>query len=250
MLQNMHSSYAVFYLLHIVFFVPQMDTLENLIVPGRVVGVEDMHDGMVLTSLSGYDLVFQGNPLRMNNVTVSGPDSNIYLKDGVLHKITNYPIPIVPWVGKSMLDVLLETNDARGGDLSDFIALIVGASPNITNQFELLEGDKSATTLFVPTNDAMASSDLVQLVDPSSILQQLLLNHTVEGNFAKRFWKNIPTGTVVSSTELTLETQAGQVLVLSIDDDVGVTINGVTTIVQSDIFCAQGILHVIDRVLG
>jgi hypothetical protein len=229
--------------------VHQMDALENLFVPGRVLHVEDMYDGMVLTSLSGYDRVIQLNPLRIDNVNVEVPDSNIYFKNGVVHGINNYPFPIVPWVGKSMLDVLMETNDARGGDLSDFIALI-GASPNITTQMELGEGDKSATTLFVPTNYAMASLDLTQLADPS-VLQQLLLNHTVAGNFAKRFWKDIPTGTVVSSTELTLETQAGQVLVLSINEtDVGVTINGVTTIVQSDIFCEQGILQVIDRVLG
>jgi hypothetical protein len=208
-----------------------------------------MYDGMALTSLSGYVRVIQLNPLRINNVTIEIAKSNIYLKNGVVHELARYPIPLVPSEGKSLLDVLLETNEARGGDLSDFIELI-GASPNITNQLELREGDKSATTLFVPTNDAMASLDLTQLADPS-VLQQLLLNHTVAGNFAKRFWKDIPTGTVVSSTELKLETQAGQGLVLSINEtDVDVTINGVATIVQSDIFCEQGIMHVIDRVLG
>ena len=224
-----------------------MDALENIFVPGHVLNVEDMHDGMVLTSLSGHHLAIQLNPLRMNNITVSTPDSNIYLKNGIMHRIAQYPNPVAPWIGKSLLDVLWETNDARDGDLSDFLALI-DASPNITNQLELREGDTSATTLFVPTNDAMESLDSAQLHDPS-LPQQLLLNHTVAGNFAKRFWEGIPTGTQVSSTELTLETQAGQVLVLSIDD-AGVTINGVATIVQSDIFCEQGILQVIDKILG
>jgi uncharacterized surface protein with fasciclin (FAS1) repeats len=45
-----------------------------------------------------------------------------------------------------------------------------------------------------------------------------------------------------------MTTLAGQVLDVKIDDTT-VTINGNVTIVQGDIFCEQGIMHVIDSPL-
>jgi uncharacterized surface protein with fasciclin (FAS1) repeats len=56
-----------------------------------------------------------------------------------------------------------------------------------------------------------------------------------------------PYGTKVSETELRLETQAGQVLNLTIHDVV--TINEDVTIIQADLFSQQGVLHIIDKVL-
>jgi uncharacterized surface protein with fasciclin (FAS1) repeats len=208
-------------------------------VEGQVLAAEDLHNGMVLKSMSGYPLIIQRDPfLRVNNVTVSEEYQNYFFKNGVAHYMLQYPIPVVPYLGKSSFDVLLATNDMRNGDLSHFVSLIE-SSPNFKFQLQLREGDTKAITLFVPTNRALSLLDPTLLADPN-----LLLNHVVFGNFVRRRWWVIPTGTKVSDTELRLESQAGNVLNLTIEDSV--IINGVVTIIEADVFSEQGVLHVID----
>lgn len=214
-----------------------------------------MFDGMVLTSMAGYPLRIQLGPLRVNNETISVSERNCHFSNGISHAFLHYPDPVVPWFGKSNFDVLLETSIARHGDLSDFIALI-DSFPTLKSQLQ--EVSKSATTLFVPTNEALANMDQSVLVDPVS-LQQFLLNHFVSGNFARRCWWLIPTGAKVSDTELRLETQAGQTLNLKIDNATSTVIvqeglwsdqeASVSTIIQEDIFSHYGILHVINKAL-
>lgn len=222
----------------------QTDVIENYIVEGPSLAVEDLYDGMILMSMSGYPLVIQLDPLRVNNVSISVVYRNYFYKNGVAHYLLQYPIPVVPYLGKSSFDVLVRTNEMRGGDLSDFIALIE-SSADFKFQLQLREGDNTAITLFVPTNGALSTLDPSLLVDPN--LQNLLLNHVVSGNFVRRRWWVIPTGTKVSNTELLLETQGGQVLNVTIHDDV--TINGDVRIIEEDIFSEQGVIHVIDKPL-
>jgi uncharacterized surface protein with fasciclin (FAS1) repeats len=225
-------------------FIMQTDVIENYIVEGPSLAVEDLYDGMILMSMSGYPLVIQLDPLRVNNVSISVVYRNYFYKNGVAHYLLQYPIPVVPYLGKSSFDVLVRTNEMRGGDLSDFIALIE-SSADFKFQLQLREGDNKAITLFVPTNGALSTLDPSLLVGPD--LQNLLLNHVVSGNFVRRRWWVIPTGTKVSDTELLLETQGGQVLNVTIHDDV--TINGDVRIIEEDIFSEQGVIHVIDKPL-
>jgi uncharacterized surface protein with fasciclin (FAS1) repeats len=225
----------------------QLDGIENLGIEGQALAVEEMVDGMVVTSISGYPLLFQLHPLRMNNISLSTTVRNEFYKNGVIQTLVRYPHPLAPWIGKSTFDVLLESNVVRNGDLSHYIAMIE-AIPDFKSQLELREGDTSATTLFVPTNDALGRIDPSLLAEPNAA-EQLVLNHVVSGNFARRFWKGIPTGTMVSDAELVLETRTGSVLNLTIADE-GVTLNGHAKIVLGDRFSQQGVLHVIDGVLG
>jgi uncharacterized surface protein with fasciclin (FAS1) repeats len=204
-----------------------------------------MYDGMVLYSLSGNRLTVQRNPLRLNNASISTSVSNQEFKNGVVHALSHYPNPLVPWIEKSTFDVLLETNALNKCNLSSFIAM-VEASPDFKSLLELHNGDTSATTLFVPTNDALATFDLSLLGD--SNMQQLLLNHVVSGNFVRRFWEGIPTGAKLNDTDLVLETQTGSLLHLTITDEF-VDINRHAKIISGDRFSQQGVLHVIDKVL-
>jgi uncharacterized surface protein with fasciclin (FAS1) repeats len=221
---------------------------EHFVVEGQALTVEDMYDGMEVQSLAGYPLTIRLNPLRVNGVNVSIAESNVIFKNGLGHTLEQFPTPLVPYFGKSTFDVLLETNEMGNGNLSSFIALIE-ASPDFKNQLLLGEGDISnrAATLFVPTNEALAAADPALIADPD-LLQNLLLNHIVSGNFVKHRWWVIPTGTKMSDTELRLETQAGQALNLTIIHDV-VTINGDVSVIISDVFSEQGVLHVIDKLL-
>jgi uncharacterized surface protein with fasciclin (FAS1) repeats len=223
----------------------QNDAIGQYLVQGRAVNLDDMHDGMVLTSVAGYPIVIQLNPFRVNNISISVSERNILYENAIRHTMVQYPSPPVPWFSKSTFDILLELNKTRGGDISRFIDLIKSET-DVHLQLQFDEALSKATTLFVPTNDALGTLEPNVLVSP--VLNRLLRNHLVSGNFVKKLWYVIPTGTQVSSTELLLESQAGQVLELEIIDD-DVTINGDARIVQGDVYSEHGILHIIDRPL-
>jgi uncharacterized surface protein with fasciclin (FAS1) repeats len=209
--------------------------LESRVVEGHVLLLDDMHDGMVLTSVAGYPLTIQRDPFRVNNARMSLPQTNSRYKNGVVHFALEYSNPPVPWISKSLFDVLVETNNLRNGDLSKFIALI-DATPDIKNQLQ--EGRKGeATTLFCPTNAALLST-----FEPDNNTQ-FLQHHIVSGNFAKRCW-----WTTTCETEPRLESQAGSFLEINVTTDV-VTIHDDVSIIQEDIFFNYGVLHVVDKSL-
>jgi uncharacterized surface protein with fasciclin (FAS1) repeats len=222
----------------------QLSGMEGLVVDDMVV-YEDMYDGMILQSVAGYPLLIQLDPFRINNNTMIPTELNLFFKNGVAHTSYQYPKPLTPWVAKSVYEVLVETNDSRNRDLSTFLAMIE-SHPELKGEL-LKERALEGLTVFVPTNDAMATipSNLTATTnDPTTFL----LNHFVSGNFVRRCWQIIPTGTHVSDTELTLETQAGQILSLEINDDV-VIINKNITIIQGDVLSMEGVIQVIDRPL-
>ena len=165
-----------------------MDFIENMFVEGKVVPIEDLYNGMVLKSISGYPIEIQLNPLRVNNLSVDIASSNQFYKNGVLHILSQYPNPPMPWIGKSLFDVLIETNENCDGDLSVIIDLIQASPEVLKNLLQLRAGDTSAITLFAPTNAAMAKVNLTALGLDETTLFTFLENHLVSGNFARRFW--------------------------------------------------------------
>ena len=219
-------------------------------IQGHALYMKDMYDEMVLSSMAGYPLMIQLKPFQVNNVTIALPD--LHFKNGVVHNALNYPHPLVPWIGKSILDILLETNDVHKGDLSAFINLL-DIMPDLKLQLQGWENVIQGITLFVPTNHAIALLNLNltnQEGQPSELdpmTQQLLLNHVVLGNFARSYWWTTSTGTVISKSELWLESQAGQQLNLTITDFV--IINAVVNITHEDIFSEDGIIQIIDHVI-
>ena len=224
--------------------------MKGLTVQGQVIELEDMYDGLVLTSMAGYPLQIQLDPLRMNNITIiSTPPQESHYKNGIIYSLNDYPSPIVPWIGKTIYDILQESNDKNGGKLSGFIAL-VEAVPDLFGKLNASSFD--ATTLFVPTNEALALLDPTLLEeingDLDLTIQKLVLNHVVAGTFAISCWSTTLIGSVISSTELRLESQSGHILDLNIID-IDVTINGNVRIIQGDIFSEDGIIQIIDKVL-
>ena len=205
-----------------------------------------MYDGMILKSISGYPLVIQLDPLRVNGtplLIIEGNFAQFGYKNGIVQFMENFFSPIIPWLEKSMMDVLLETNEQRNRDLSAFIAMI-DVLPDIMAL--VLEVEYFGKTLFVPTNQALSNVN-PSLMANATMVMQFIRNHIVSGNFVKRCWESIPTGTKLNDTDLILATKSGYELHLKIDDVV--TINGGSTIIQEDIFSIQGVIHVIDKAL-
>jgi uncharacterized surface protein with fasciclin (FAS1) repeats len=227
----------------------QLDLLQGYVVEGRALFPEDLYDGLVLTSVSGYPLYVKMDPFRVNNVTIQAVGDANEFKNGYVYNFLDYPNPFVPWIGKSLFDVLVETNSVLNGDLSRFIALIE-ASPQVKEKIELENGSTKATTLFAPTNNALATLLDADHMTNATLQQLLLTNHLVDANFATLCWWITVPGYNASNTELQLATQAGQMLDIHVSKTTGViTINGDSTIIYREAFSEQGIIHVIDKPL-
>jgi len=210
-----------------------LDFLLSFTIEGIVLSADDLYDGLVLTSMARYPLEFNLNPTRVNDVTIV--ESTQYYRNGVMIFISGFPTPYIPWVEKSLYDILIEANIRRGGDLSTFISIV-----NNTVDFkkELQAHGTGATTLFAPTNENLSTS--------MGNLTIFLNNHIAVGNVATRAWKTIPTGIILNDTHLSLETFGGTTLVLAMTQP-NITINGDATIIESDLFSEFGIVHIIDK---
>ena len=204
----------------------------------------DITDGLVVQSMAGYPVTFFKQP----NFTIDGMEvlkRDITYTNAVEQELAHVPNSLVPWMYRTDFDVLLEVNAQRGGDLSEFIALL--KSSNLTEQMKMEVGDRPIT-VFVPTNDALSTIVTSDTFDAASSAHQLLLNHLVVGNFVTNSWLRIPTGNKISDTKLQLTTQAGNTLDVLVGDE-NVTINDSVRIIQKDVLSFTGVLHIIDSPL-
>jgi len=128
-------------------------------------------------------------------------------------------------------------------DLSSLVAAL-GRADLVT----ALEGS-GPFTVFAPTNAAfaafLADNNFATLEDvPVDVLTQVLLNHVVEGEFLSTSL----TTSYVSS--LSTAGPDGRNLSLYIDTTSGVTINGVSNVSAADNEATNGVVHIVDAVIG
>jgi len=103
-------------------------------------------------------------------------------------------------------------------------------------------------TVFAPTNDAfdkfLSDNGFATLSDvPTDLLSNILLNHVVAG---KVLSTDLSTGYVESSA-----TGAGNnPMNMYVSTDSGVTINGVSSVTTADIDASNGVIHLVDAVIG
>ena len=104
-------------------------------------------------------------------------------------------------------------------------------------------------TVFAPTNAAftafLAQNNIPSLNDvPVDVLTQILLNHVVVGEKAST--------SLSSGYVSTLATQSGSDLNLSmfVDTSNGVKLNGISNVSTPDIDATNGIIHIVDAVIG
>jgi uncharacterized surface protein with fasciclin (FAS1) repeats len=131
------------------------------------------------------------------------------------------------------------------------------ATPELSSLVAALTKANLATTLdepgsytvFAPTNDAFASflsaNNFASLDDvPVDALTQVLLNHVIVGEF--------PSTSLSTGYVNTLATKSGTDLNLSmfIDTSDGVTLNGISNVITPDIDATNGIIHIVDKVIG
>lgn len=103
-------------------------------------------------------------------------------------------------------------------------------------------------TVFAPTNDAfdkfLSDNGFAALSDvPTDVLTSILLNHVVAGKVVS---SSLSTGYVESSAT----GPGGNPMNMYISTDAGVTINGVSSVSTADIDASNGVIHIVDAVIG
>ncbi|MDG1572559.1 fasciclin domain-containing protein [Robiginitalea sp. M366] len=129
------------------------------------------------------------------------------------------------------------------GDLTNLVAALTEAGLVST-----LEGE-GPFTVFAPTNDAFAAflseNGFTSVQDvPDELLTQVLLNHVVAGEFRAA---DLSTGYVSSASTAG---PGGANLSLFVNTQAGVEINGVSGVVTADLEASNGVVHIVDAVIG
>jgi len=104
-------------------------------------------------------------------------------------------------------------------------------------------------TVFAPTNAAFANfldaNNFNALEEiPVDVLTQVLLNHVIVG---EAFSTSLTTG---YGNTLATKPGTGENLSIYINTSNGVTLNGVSNVAQADIDASNGVIHIVDAVIG
>ncbi|ANH61292.1 fasciclin domain-containing protein [Dokdonia donghaensis] len=174
-----------------------------------------------------------------NGVVLNGQSSvttpDIETDNGVIHAVdTVIALPTIA--------TFATTNPA-------LISLVAALTDEGNTTFTTLLSDTEQDfTVFAPTNDAFATFlDGAALEDvDNDVLAQVLSNHVVPGAVAI-------SGTLTNSyvnTAATFNGEADAPLSLYINTDNGVTLNGGSNVIIADIVAVNGVVHVVDTVIG
>ncbi|TDT37968.1 putative surface protein with fasciclin (FAS1) repeats [Maribacter spongiicola] len=224
--------------------------LKYHVVSGASVSSGDLTEGQTITTLQGETLTVSiANGVTFTDAadevaTVTTAD--VETQNGIVHIIDKVLIP-------------QEALDALNGVLLTSITDLAISVPSLSILVEALiaaDGDLPTVlagdgqfTVFAPTNDAFAAfleaNDFAALSDiPTDVLTQVLLNHVVTGT---NLSTDLATG-YVSTLSTAGPNDANLSMFINIED--GVVINGVSTVTTADNKAINGVVHIVDAVIG
>ncbi|WP_343486775.1 fasciclin domain-containing protein [Allomuricauda sp. d1] len=145
--------------------------------------------------------------------------------------------------GEMIPDTTVVDLAVANGDLTTLVAALTRA-----NLVTTLQGD-GPFTVFAPTNAAfnafLQANNFASLDDvPDELLTAVLLNHVVSGN---NLSTSLNTGYVSSLSTAGINDNN---LSHYIDTSSGVSINGVADVTTADVTADNGVVHIIDAVIG
>ena len=131
-------------------------------------------------------------------------------------------------------------------ELSNLVAALSVADGNLVDvlsggEFTVLAPTNEAFETFLTANGFMSLSEV-----PTDILSNILLNHVVTGTVT--YTNLVDAGSGYSNTNAT--NAGGDNLSLYFDTSSGVIFNGVSSVATADIVASNGIVHVVDEVIG
>lgn len=218
------------------------------VVAGAAVFSGDLSEGQEVTTVQGETLSvsLQGG-VTVTDATgtpATVTSADIETSNGVVHIINKVLLP------QSVLDALSAEQPqtivdlaVATADLSNLVAALTQAG-----LVSALQGD-GPFTVFAPTNAAfetfLSDNGFASVADvPADVLTQVLLNHVVSGKFLST---DLSTGYVSS---LSTAGPGDANLSLFINTASGVTVNGISDVVTPDIEATNGVVHVVDAVIG
>lgn len=155
--------------------------------------------------------------------------------------------------------VMFSCSDDDGATVeNNSIAAIASRNPNLTSLVAALDKAELVETLdgagpftvFAPTNEAFAdfleANGFANLdAVPVAVLREILLNHVVSGtnlstNLTTGYVKTLGKGPASSTNTLSM----------FINTASGVRLNGVSSVVTADVIATNGVVHVVDAVIG
>lgn len=165
----------------------------------------------------------------------------------------------------ALLAVLVITTASCNSDddtttpiVDNTITGIASSNPNLSILVEALTKADLATTLkgegpytvFAPTNDAfiafLKTTPYATLNDvPTATLTQILLNHVVIGKV-----KSTDLSTGYAKTLAKSATSGTNTMSMYVDLTSGVKLNGISKVSTADIMASNGVIHVVDAVIG
>jgi len=146
-----------------------------------------------------------------------------------------------PTGASNIVEIALDTPD-----LSNLVAALSVADGNLV---DVLSGGEF--TVLAPTNEAfetfLAANGFMSLSEvPTDVLSNILLNHVISGTVNST--NLVDAGSGYSTTNAS--NMDGDNLSLYFDTSSGVTFNGISSVVAADIVASNGIVHVVDEVIG
>lgn len=131
-------------------------------------------------------------------------------------------------------------------ELSTLVQALLAANDNLP---AVLDDPNGTYTVFAPTNDAfdrfLSANGFSSLSEvPKPILTQVLKNHVISGE--------LMSGSLTTGYGKTLATEAttGANLSIYINTSGGVTLNTTSTVQTPDIDATNGVIHIVDEVIG
>ncbi|MDV7188208.1 fasciclin domain-containing protein [Lutibacter sp. TH_r2] len=217
-------------------------TLNHHVVAGANVMSSALMDNMIVTTLGG-DItanVSGGATLtdangRMSNIVAV----DVQTANGIIHVIDKVILPELPT--NTIVDFVSENSDNYG-------MLLEALGKADGDLATVLDGD-GPFTVFAPNDTAFGtflSANGFNSIDevPTDVLSQILLNHVVSGSVEST---GLSTGYI---STLSTATPNGENMNMFVDISNGVTLNGVSTVTTPDNIVDNGVIHLVDAVIG
>jgi transforming growth factor-beta-induced protein len=215
------------------------------VIAGANVRAADLSDGLTATTFQGEDITISlANGPQIIDAT--GMPANIIVTDvqtgnGVVHAIDKVILP------QEVIDIIDPTIAGLAMMTADLSTL--AEALEITGLDAALNDRNAEFTVFAPGNAAfntfLTDNGFGSINDvPVDVLTQVILNHALSGT-------NLSTSlsTSYDNTLATFGTSDDQ-LSIYINTDSGVTLNGISNVVTPDVTAANGVVHLVDAVIG
>ena len=221
---------------------PTLDVvLKNHVVGGANVLDSNLTDNLTISTLGGDITADISGGARLTDSSGRVSDiiaTNVQANNGVIHAINKVILPLQQPTTNNIVDVAVGSEN-----LSTLVAALERADlvTTLANQgpFTVLAPSNEAFNTFLSDNGFNNIDDV-----PVDVLNNILRNHVVGGRLEST---DLTTG--YASTFATTSASDASMSIF-IDTSNGVTFNGVSSVTNANIEADNGIVHLVDAVIG